>query len=131
MSKVFIKIDRLKNIEMPPDLEGWVKSDSLARFVVDIIDKIDTKNIEDEYKIGGSDAYPPKMLLSLLLYCYAKGIFSSRKIEAAIYELIPVIYIANSLHPDHTSISNFRKNFLKQIEELFVQFLKIATEMGI
>ncbi len=131
MSKIFIEIDRQKSIEMPSDLEGWVKSDSLARFVVDIIDKIDTSNIEDLYKAGGSDAYPPTMLLSLLLYCYAKGIFSSRKIEAATYELMPVIYIANGLHPDHTSISNFRKNFLKEIEELFIQFLKIATEIGI
>ena len=131
MSKIFIEIDRQKSIEMPSDLEGWVKSDSLARFVVDIIDKIDTSNIEDLYKVGGSDAYPPTMLLSLLLYCYAKGIFSSRKIEAATYELMPVIYIANGLHPDHTSISNFRKNFLKEIEELFIQFLKIAAEMGI
>lgn len=116
---------------MPPNLEGWVKNDSLARFVVDIIDKIDTSNIEDLYKAGGSNAYPPKMLLSLLLYCYAKGIFSSRKIEAATYELMPVIYIANGLHPDHTSISNFRKNFLKEIEKLFTQFLKIAAEMGV
>ena len=87
MSKIFLEIDRQKSIEMPSDLEGWVKSDSLARFVVDIIDKMDTSNIEDLYKVGGSDAYPPTMLLSLLLYCYAKGIFSSRKIEAATYEL--------------------------------------------
>ncbi|MDQ7089111.1 MAG: transposase [Methylococcales bacterium] len=71
------------------------------------------------------------MMLALLFYCYAKGIFSSRKIERAIYELIPVLYIASGLHPDHDSINTFRKRFLSELGELFVMLLQIAHNMKI
>ena len=72
-------------------MEGWLDSNSLARFVVDVVEQLETDEIEGAYKGGGSRPYPPKMMLSLLFYCYAKGIFSSRKIEEATYELIPVL----------------------------------------
>jgi hypothetical protein len=71
------------------------------------------------------------MLLALLFYCYAKGIFSSRKIEWATYELIPVLYLTGGLHPDHDSINSFRQRFLPQFERLFVQVLLIAHELGV
>ena len=80
---------------------------------------------------GGSEGYPPKMLIALIFYCYASGIFSSRKIEKATYELIPAIFIAHGLHPDHSVISKFRKRFLKDLKVLFTQILLIASEMGI
>lgn len=70
-------------------------------------------------------------MLSLLFYCYAKGLFSSRKIERATYELIPVLYIASGLHPDHDSINTFRKRFLPELGELFVMLLQIAHNMKI
>jgi len=73
----------------------------LSRFIVEIVEQIDTSELENEYKGRGSAAFPPKMMLALLFYCYAKGIFSSRKIERATYELIPVLYISGGLHPDH------------------------------
>jgi transposase len=75
--------------------------------------------------------YPPKMMLSLLFYCYAKGIFSSRKIEQATYELIPVLFITGGMHPDHDSINTFRKRFLGELSDLFVKLLLIAHGMGI
>ncbi len=71
------------------------------------------------------------MMLGLLFYCYAKGIFSSRKIEQATYELIPVLYIRVGLHPDHDSINTFRKRFLKQLSPLFVEILEYACSLGI
>jgi hypothetical protein len=71
------------------------------------------------------------MLLALLFYGYAKGIFSSRKIERATYELIPVLYITGGTHPDHDSINTFRTRFLPQLEPLFVQILRIAHDLGI
>lgn len=70
-------------------------------------------------------------MLALLFYCYAKGIFSSRQIEQATYELIPVLYITGGLHPDHDSINTFRKRFLEQLGPLFVQILEYAHELGI
>jgi transposase len=112
-------------------MEGWLDSNSFARFVVDVVEQLDTSAIEGAYKGGGSEPYPPKMLLALLFYCYAKGIFGSRKIEKATYELIPVLYITGGYHPDHSSINSFRKRFLGQLQPLFVQILEYAYKLGI
>ena len=86
-------------------MEGWLDTNSLARFVVDVVEQLDPSEIEGAYKGGGSSPYPPKMMLALLFYCYALGIFSSRQLEQATYELIPVLYITGGLHPDHDSIN--------------------------
>ena len=131
MSSKFIEIDRSEPITLPDNLENWLSDNDLAIFIVDIVEKLDTNTIENAYRGGGSSAYPPKMMLALLFYCYAKGIFSSRKIEKATYELIPVLYIANGLHPDHDSINTFRKRFLSELGSLFVMLLQIAHEMKI
>jgi transposase len=112
-------------------MEGWLDQNSLARFVVEIVEQLDTHVIEEAYKGGGSAPYPPKMMLALLFYCYAKGIFSSRKIEQASYELIPVLYITGGMHPDHDSINTFRKRFLRQLPTLFVEILEYACGLGI
>lgn len=61
------------------------------------------------------------MMLALLFYCYATGIFSSRKMEAATYESVPARYVAANQHPDHDTICNFRRRFLEPLSELFVQ----------
>jgi transposase len=98
---------------------------------VEVVEALDTRAIEAAYHGGGSAPYPPKMLLALLFYGYAKGIFSSRKIERATYELIPVLYITGGTHPDHDSINTFRTRFLPQLEPLFVQILRIAHDLGI
>ena len=116
---------------MPGNCEGWLNENSLARFVVEIMEQLDTLSIEQAYGGGGSPPYPPKMLLALLFYCYAKGIFSSRKIEQATYELIPALFITGGTHPDHDSINTFRKRFLKELSDLFVKLLQIAQGMGI
>ena len=95
------------------------------------MEQLDTSPIEQAYSGGGSPPYPPKMMLALLFYCYAKGIFSSRKIERATYELIPVLFITGGTHPDHDSINTFRKRFLKELSKLFVLLLQIAHGMEI
>src|SRR5664280_2976575 len=82
-------------------------------------------------EVVGSPPYPPKMMLALLFYCYATGIFTSRKIEQATYELIPVLFIAGGTHPDHDSINTFRRRFLSELSDLFVKLLQIAHGMGI
>ncbi len=123
ISNKFIEIDRTVAIELPSNLEGWLDKNSLARFVVEVVEELDTSEMEKSYKGGGSAPYPPKMMLALLFYCYAKGIFASRQIERATYELIPVLYITGGHHPDHDSINTFRKRFLVQLPSLFVQSL--------
>lgn len=116
---------------MPGNCEGWLEENSLARFVVDIIEELDTSELEQAYSGGGSAPYPPKMMLALLFYCYAKGIFSSRKIEKATRELIPVIFIAGGTHPDHDTINTFRSHFLSHMSRLFIVILQVAYGMGI
>ena len=96
---------------MPGNCEDWLDENNLARFIVDIVEQLDTSAIEQAYSGGGSAPYPPKMMLALLYYCYARGILSSRKIEAATYEQIPMLFITGGTHPDHDSINTFRKRF--------------------
>jgi len=103
----------------------------LARFVVDIIAQLDLSKIYDRYAPVGGEAIAPEILLGLLFYGYATGVFSSRKIEKATYESIPFRFIAGGLHPDHDTIANFRKTFLEEIQELFVQILLLAQAAGV
>jgi transposase len=103
----------------------------LARFVVDIIAQLDLSKIYERYAPLGGEAIAPEILLGLLFYGYATGLFSSRKIEKATYESIPFRYIAGGLHPDHDTIAHFRKTFLAEIQELFVQILLLVQAAGV
>ena len=103
----------------------------LARFVVDIIAQLDLREFYKQYSNQGGVLFAPQVLLGLLFYGYATGVFSSRKIEKATYESIPFRFIAGGLHPDHDTIAHFRKRFLKEIQELFVQILLLAEVAGV
>ncbi len=103
----------------------------LARFVVDIISQLDLSRIYKQYAPIGGEAIAPEILLGLLFYGYATGLFSSRKVEKATYESIPFRFIAGGMHPDHDTIANFRKTFLAEIKELFVQILLVAQAAGV
>jgi transposase len=103
----------------------------LARFVVDVVAQLDLSKIYEHYAPMGGEAIAPEVLLGLLFYGYATGVFSSRKIEKATYESIPFRFIAGGLHPDHDTIANFRKTFLAEIQELFVQILLLAQGAGV
>jgi transposase len=97
---------------------------------VEVIEQLDLDCIYVQYGTRGGQAYAPEILLGLLFYGYATGVFSSRKIEKATYESIPFRYIAGGLHPDHDTIANFRKTFLPEIGKLFVQTLLLAQAAG-
>lgn len=131
MNKKFIDLNDLQPITIDKNFDGWLNKDSLAYFIEEIVKQLDISNVEEQYNTSGSIGYPPRMMIALIFYSYASGIFSSRKIEKATYELIPVIYITQGLHPDHSAIAHFRKRFLKNLEDFFVQILLIASEMGI
>jgi transposase len=103
----------------------------LARFVVDIIAQLDLSQIYEHYAPQGGEAIAPEILLGLLFYGYSTGVFSSRKMEKATYESIPFRFIAGGLHPDHDTIANFRKTFLEEIKDLFVQVLLLAQAAGV
>ena len=129
MSNQFIPIDRDTLFVIP--VQDWLPEEHLARFIVEIVESLDVTSLEAAYGGGGSAPYPPKMMLALLFYGYATGIFSSRALERATYELIPVMYITGNTHPDHNSINTFRKRFLGELKGLFVQILLRAYALGV
>ena len=125
----FVTVNRDTAYLLPPSVEDWLPKDHLARFVVDIVDQLDVSVLSRQYRGTGSAAYHPTVMLSLLIYGYSTGVYSSRRIEAATYESIAFRYIAANTQPDHDSLCTFRKRFLKEIEALFVRVLCIARQM--
>ena len=129
--KRFIGADREQRMLMPYDLGDWLPENHLARFVVDVVDKLDMRRVYSQYKGVGSTAYDPRMLLSLLFYGYSTGVFSSRKIESSTYDSVAFRFVSGNHHPDHDTISEFRKRFLGQIKVWFKEILLIGKELGL
>ena len=91
-----------------------------ARFIVEVIENLDLTTMSKSYRGTGSASYHPA-LLGLLVYGYATGVFSSRKLERATYDSVAFRFIAANDHPDHDTIATFRRRFLTEIEALFGQ----------
>jgi len=127
----FRLIDRDTGFLMPPSVDEWLPQRHLARFVVEVIEGLDLRAMTCSYRGSGEASYHPQLLLGLLVYGYATGVFSSRKLERATYDSVAFRFIAANQHPDHDTIAGFRRRFLKQIETLFVQVLGVAREMGV
>jgi transposase len=127
----FRPVDRDTGFLMPPSVDEWLPERHLARFVVEVIEGLDLGAMTGDYRGSGEASYHPSVLLGLLVYGYATGVFSSRKLERASYDSVSFRFIAANQHPDHDTIASFRRRFLKQIEALFVQVLVMAREMGL
>jgi transposase len=125
----FIQYDRYQQYLLPPSVDEWLPEDHLARYIVEVIDQLDLSQLTNRYSRSGSEAYHPALMLALLVYGYAIGTFSSRKIERATYDSVAFRFIAANLHPDHDTLANFRKTFLVELEDLFVQVLTYAQTM--
>ena len=130
MARKFRTADYEKTLDLQITLRDVLPPDHLARFIADIVAQLDLRPLYKKYREQGAPPYAPEMLLGLLFYGYVSGIFSSRKMERATYEVIPFRFIAGDMHPDHDTIATFRKQFLAELKELFVQILLIAQEMG-
>jgi transposase len=126
----FRDVDRQTGFLLPPSVDEWLPERHLARFVVEVIEKLDLRAMSGSYRGSGSASYHPSMLLGLLVYGYATGVFTSRKLERATYDSVAFRFIAANDHPDHDTIAAFRQRFLKEIEALFVEVLLLAREMG-
>lgn len=131
MSRRFKTANYEETLKQTIELGEALPTNHLARFVVDVISQLDLSEIYARYAVRGGEAFAPEILLGLLFYGYASGVFSSRKIEKATYESIPFRYVAGGLHPDHDTIANFRKAFLEEIQKLFVKILLLAQEVGV
>jgi transposase len=124
-------VDYEKALDQTVTIRDVLPPDHLARFIARVVLLLDLSAIYAQYAPVGGEAYAPELLLGLLFYGYATGVFSSRKIEKATYESIPFRFLAGGWHPDHDTIANFRKTFLPEITNLFAQVLVIAHELGV
>lgn len=126
---------RLKNLDrdtpmlLPPDLRDWMPENHIAHFLIDAVDRLPAEDFRFNVRGTGDEQYPPRMMLALLIYCYATGRFSSRVIEEATWSDVIVRYICGGdLHPDHDTICTFRRTNRELFEKAFVQVLFMAQE---
>lgn len=131
MSRKFKTADYDATLDVTVRLGDCLPPDHLARFVVDTIAQLDLAAIYARFAARGGQPYAPEILLGLLFYGYATGVFSSRKIERATFETVPFRFIAGNLHPDHDTLATFRKTFLPELKNLFVQVLLLAQLTGV
>jgi transposase len=131
MSRIFKTVDYEQTLDLTIRLGDCLPPDHLARFVVDTVAQLDLSMLYARYGKRGGAAYAPEVLLGLLVYGYATGVFSSRRIERATYENVAFRFIAGNLHPDHDTLASFRCTFLQELKDLFVQELLLAQQAGV
>jgi transposase len=124
----FRPIDRDIDFLLPPSVQEWLPEAHLARYVVEVVEGLDLRELEQAYAGRGSEPYHPATLLALLIYGYATGCFSSRKIERATYDSLAFRFIACNCHPDHDTLASFRRRFAREFEAVFVEVLQVARE---
>ena len=129
--KNFRSYDRSQRLLLPLDLNEWVADDDLAHFIVEAVERVDMHSFKVSRTGSGKAQYHPRMMLGLLVYCYANGIFSSRKIEQATYRNVSVRFIAANTHPDHDTIAKFRRENAAAFQATFAQILLLAKELNI
>lgn len=122
----FRPVDRDTDFLFPPSVQEWLPEGHFARYVVDVVEQFDLSALETQYGRGGKLAYHPSMLLALLIYGYATGVHSSRKLEQATHDSVAFRFVAGNQHPDHDTIASFRRRFGAEFKEVFMQVLQIA-----
>ncbi len=128
MSK-FVEADQSQLFLLPPDIRDWIPDDDLAHFVLEAVERVDVSRFRINVRGTGSAQYHPRMMLSLLIYAYANGVFGSRRIERATYRDIGFRFLTADLHPDHDTIAKFRRENLAVFSECFLQVLLLAKEL--
>jgi len=129
MAERLVNVDRDTPMLLPVDLREWVPGDDLVHFVIEAVDSMRLPSMAVNRRGTGSEQYPPRMMLGLLVYCYSMGVFSSRRIERATYRDIAVRYLTGDTHPDHDTICAFRRQNASVVKEAFVEVLRLASEM--
>ncbi len=129
MAARFINIDRQTTLLLPPDLRDWVAEDDLVHFVIEAVERLPLSTFTVNHRGSGDAQFPPAMMLALLIYSYANGIFGSRRIERATYRDVAVRYLCADTHPDHDTICTFRRNNLEAVAAAFVDVLELAREL--
>lgn len=125
-----MNVDRDTPMILPPSIQEWVDPNDMVHFVIDAVESMELPQLKVNHRGTGTPQYPPHMMLALLLYCYANGIMSSRKIETATWHLVPVRYLTGDTHPDHDTINSFRKENAAAVGDAFRQLLLLARQMN-
>lgn len=131
-TKTFRPYDQDTLLLMPPSVRDWVPADSLAAFINDLVNELDLAPflaVHDEPR--GMPPYHPALMLKVLLYGYASGVTSSRKLEARLAADVGFMYLAGQAHPDHKTISSFRRRHLAAFGALFLGVLVLCGEAGL
>src|SRR2546428_752594 len=118
---------------LPASLQDWLSKGHLAYFISDTVDALDLKAFYARYAGGGARNQPfhPAMMVKVLVYGYATGVFSSRKIERRLHEDLAFRMLGAGNFPRHRTIRDFRALHLKELRDLFLQVVKLAREMGL
>lgn len=127
----FAPCDRDQAFLLPPDLKDWLPGDDLAHFVIAAVERVPLGAFKINDRNSGSAQYHPHMMLALLIYAYANGIFSSRRIERATHRDLGMRFVAANAHPDHDTIAAFRASNKDAIAAAFLQVLMLAKEAGL
>lgn len=115
---------------LPPSVEDFIPESHFARLVSEVVDSLDTLTIENKYSCLGQNTYHPKLLLKILFYGYATGTRSGRKISSRCETDTAFMYLAQMYRPDFRTVNDFRKNNTKEIENLFVEIIRICQVLG-
>jgi transposase len=129
MATRFVPVDRDTPLLLPPNLREWVPANHLVHFILDAVDALDLRQVKVNCRGTGSPQYPPRMLLALLIYSYATGTFSSRRIEQSTYDSVPVRLLTADTHPDHDTLCTFRRENQALLTESFVKVLQLAQQL--
>ncbi len=127
----FIPFNRDQAFLLPPDLRAWLLEDDLAHFVVAAVERVPFGAFDVAARAGGKPQYHPRLMLALLIYSYANGIFLSRRIERATWRDVAVRFVVANLHPDHDTIATFRRVNKAAFEAAFLDVLLLAREAGL
>jgi transposase len=131
MATRFVRIDRETPLLLPPDLRDWVPSGHLAHYILDAVEEVEVSGVRTNERGTGSEQYPPRMLLGLLIYSYATGVFSSRRIEQSTYDNVAARLLTADTHPDHDTICVFRRENQALLTQAFVRVLELAQALKI
>lgn len=126
----FIPYSNEQGILLPGYVEDWLSGDHLSRIINAVVNRLDLSNIEDKYKEEGRPAYHTRMLLKVIFYGYSTGTRSSRKIAKKLETDLAYIYLSGYQRPDFRTISDFRKDHLEALHNLFVQIVVICKQLG-
>jgi len=133
MAYNFLPCNRNQAYLLPPSLIDWLSEDHLAWFVLDAVEQIDLAQFYKKYRNDevGNSAFYPSMMVALLIYSYCTGERSSRKIEKHCQTDVAYKVVTANQHPDHTTISRFRKVNQSHLKKLFLEILRLCAEAGL